>query len=130
MKRITLIALAVFAIVVLPATAAPPQQASLSIDTPAPYSFGQEIIVTTTTSGSHYAYAWTQMFCYQDGILVGVGAGDLNANDGGSYEDVFTLGPSQVWQSGAASCELRVYVQSADFRQVKVKATIAFEVAA
>jgi hypothetical protein len=69
--------------------------------------FGDQ--VTFRISTSRTAYPWVQNRCWQDGRLV------LEQwhgfFDGYRFGRTFTLGPTNLWTGGAASCEARLISQ-------------------
>jgi|SRR5215831_12839005 len=104
------LAAAAVAIAALPALAAR-SSSSISLVVPAAAATAG----TTSTSGAHYgqqvtfsvstsatSYPWVDTKCSQNGTVVyEQWAGFFSSYNG---SDMFTLGPTQLWSGGAASC--------------------------
>jgi hypothetical protein len=90
----------------------------------APPSFGQQVTFNVSTTAT--AYPWVELRCYQGGTLVY----DNSVGYFSSYmfPQVFTVGPTQLWTSGAASCTASVI--SYDSKRTKTLATLSFGVSA
>jgi len=90
----------------------------------APPRFGQQVTFTVLTTAT--AYPWVEVKCYQNAALVY----DNWVGYFSSYmfPQVFTLGPTQLWASGAANCTAAVV--SEDARRPKTLATLTFPVSA
>jgi hypothetical protein len=70
--------------------------ASITLDTPGPYTLGQQVSFTTDPAVEGY---WVRVFGYQDQNRV---YGEVHQ----AHEDSqFTLGPTAEWQGGDAECE-------------------------
>jgi hypothetical protein len=78
---------------------------TVTISPDGPYSFGEQVYVTTTVPQSLFPFIW--MRCYQNGVMVG--SSDHAAFSSGWYYNwPFGLGPSLAWTGGAADCTFRV----------------------
>jgi hypothetical protein len=86
--------------------------------------FGQQVTFSVSTTAT--AYPWVEVRCYQNATLVY----DNWVGYFSSYEfpQVFTLGPTQLWTSGAANCTAALV--SEDSRRPKTLATLTFPVPA
>lgn len=69
--------------------------------------FGQEVTFSVSTTST--VYPWVAVKCSQDGALVYEQANGIFTT---SLNQVFTLGPTPSWQSGAADCT--AYLQDWD----------------
>jgi len=69
--------------------------------------FGGKVTFNVSTSAT--TQPWVDLKCYQNGVLV---AEQANGIFPGSLGEIFTLGPSVAWQSGAADCT--AYLQNWD----------------
>ena len=75
---------------------------SLVVLVPAPdglLHFGQDVTFNVSTTAT--TQPWVTVRCYVGGTLV---EKDSNAMFPGSLDEIFTLGGSPLWQSGAADC--------------------------
>ena len=97
--------------------------ATIAINEPAPYVFGQDI--TFATSGSRSNSPWVRVRCFQGGERVYT---ETNPVGGNAYvDDVFTLGPTRKWTGGDADCtaELGFYARNGRWR---TEASMSFHV--
>ena len=77
---------------------------TLSINEPAPYHFGQTITFTVSAPGVAQPYVLND--CYQNGVKV---SSELHGYfDGYIFGQTFTLGPTDLWKSGAADCTAKL----------------------
>ena len=85
--------------------------------------FGDQVTFLASTTRTDYP--WVQNRCWQNGTLV------LEQwhgfFDGYRFGRTFTLGPTNLWTGGSASCEARLL--SKDNGRYHVLATTAYEVA-
>jgi hypothetical protein len=79
---------------------------SISVSTPGPYAFGEE--VWTTTTAPEVAQSYIGMSCYQSGVLVATGS-HANWSGGWYFNYGWFLGPSQKWTAGAATCTFTAF---------------------
>lgn len=69
--------------------------------------FGQHVTFDVSTTATDYP--WVTVDCYQGGALVYKQSNGIFAT---SLNEIFTLGPTPAWQSGAADCT--AYLQDWD----------------
>jgi hypothetical protein len=101
---------------------------TVTVSPDGPYYFGEQIWVTTNDPiypNGRGPYIWLK--CYQNGQIVA--SGDHAAfPDGWYYNWPFTLGPTQIWTSGAADCTITVI--HTRHNRIVVDATTSFHVRA
>jgi hypothetical protein len=90
---------------------------SVTVTPGGPYTFGEEISVTTNAPVyPNNTGPWIELKCYQGTVLV-MSDSHAGFSAGWYYNWPFYLGPTQYWASGAADCTVRVWHQ-ANNRQV------------
>jgi hypothetical protein len=83
---------------------------SITITPAGPYSFGQQVYVTTDAPNQDPDGPWIAMSCYQNGVLVG-NATHAGFPGGWYYQWPFQFGPTPSWGGGAADCKFTVGYQ-------------------
>jgi hypothetical protein len=85
---------------------------SASLSPSGPYTFGQEIFVTTNAPVyPNNTGPWVDVSCTQSGTKV-YDVTHAGFDGGWYYNWSFTLGPTYMWTGGAADCKVWVYHQS------------------
>jgi len=105
MKITAMLAAVGLAAVVLAASPSAAGQGSISLDQSAP-AFGDT--VTFTIDSGNVDYPWVRVTCYQDGALVY--GHTLGYFDGALGDQSFLLGPTGLWEGGAAACDAGLLV--------------------
>ena len=99
---------------------------SVAVTPSGPYSFGQQISVTTNAPiYPNNTGPWISLTCYRNGAKV-LGTDHAGFPGGWYYNSPFWLGPSQAWTSGSADCTVTVFHQSN--RKIVTDALTSFHV--
>jgi hypothetical protein len=98
---------------------------SVRIDQPGPYSIGD--VVTFTGSTTSTTKPWEQVMCYQGGVRVLFESHPDYVPNSLNDTGEFALGPTSVWQSGGADCVATLAMNTK--RGMQTLASLSFSVA-
>jgi hypothetical protein len=87
--------------------------------------FGQNVTFNVSTTAT--SYPWVTLKCYQGGALVAQASNGIFAT---SLNQIFTLGPTALWTSGAASCTATLENWDSYPKSIATLASTSFDVAA